>query len=69
MGPFAKAVTDAGTDGIWEGEYYCGNGFDPRRREVYLETRQSAIGPEWGELQGCVVHHGRNVRRVKAITA
>lgn len=65
MNPFVHAVTAAGPDGCWEAELYYASKFDPRRRETYMETRRSALGPEWSELQRCVIHHGRNVRMAR----
>lgn len=43
--------------GCWESYYYHGPDMDwsPRRLNVYMECRHSALGPEWGELQYAVV--------------
>lgn len=50
-GPFVRAVTDAvnARHDNWECGYYSGPDFDwnPRRRAVYMHTRESALGPEW----------------------
>jgi len=52
--PFVAAVTRAielDSDN-WEIEYYyvVDRGFIPRRLAVFLQTRASALGPEWKEF-------------------
>ena len=71
-GPFASAVRRAiqsGTD-TWECYYYMGNAtnsdgaheWSANRQNVYMETRKSALGPEWAEWRTTIMriqHHLR----------
>lgn len=54
-GGFVAAVTAAINSGSdnWEARYYCDDNHNPRKRETYMHTRRSALGPEWRESVRC----------------
>jgi len=62
-GGFVEAVTKAinqrEPSDCWEGEYYCCDNFNPKKANVYMHTRRSALGPGWSEsvLVGLRVEH------------
>lgn len=54
---FVAAVIEAVNSGSdnWEANYYHRNKWSPAAREVYMHSRLVALGPEWAELQRCVL--------------
>lgn len=70
MGPIAKAVTDAinANSDTWEFHYYYeGGAFDPKRLQVYMHTRHSALGPEWAAhiSNRCIMETARHTSRLQ----
>jgi len=58
-GGFVEAVTyGVEHNTIWEGAYYYNcerRNWDARKLNVYMETRNSALGPEWSDLRRVVM--------------
>ena len=68
-----KKAINSNTDN-WEAYYYMGNlitkdehEWDPKKTAVYMHARQSALGPEWGELRRCIMQMDGVIPRVKQV--
>lgn len=72
-GPFVTAVKAAISQDsdCWEALYYKGSVIDkktgrsewsPRRQPVYMETRKSALGPDWAEWRTTILRIKHEVR-------
>lgn len=66
-GPFVRSVMEAERQqaGCWEAIYYQRSGWSLAGRNVYMHSRQIALGPEWSELQGIVVRMQMRMRKRK----